>query len=82
MMNLLRTIIMTTKMRETASKQKEHLRQYRAEIIKPERKRFEKLMSMYDEDGMEQEGSVFNMEQALIYNKHLTQQRNLKNKNI
>ncbi|MBL7902910.1 MAG: hypothetical protein JNK73_13015 [Bacteroidia bacterium] len=69
-------------MRETASKQKEHLRQYRAEIIKPERKRFEKLMSMYDEDGMEQEGSVFNMEQALIYNKHLTQQRNLKNKNI
>lgn len=65
-----------SKAQKTASSLKEELKQKRAELMKPELERFEKLMSAYEEDGFEQEHGVVTMEEALRVNKILTQQKN------
>lgn len=67
-----------SKAQKTASRLREDLKETKAELLKPERDRFEKLMSAYEEDGFEQEEGVVTMEEALRVNKILTQQKNRK----
>lgn len=42
-------------------------------LTKSNRRKLEKLFSMYDSEGMEIEQEVYTMEEALTHNKHLVQ---------
>ena len=49
--------------------------------IKKEKEIYEREMSMYDTEGMEDEEDVVKMDVALLINKNITQHKNLTKKN-